>query len=235
MSRRKSSVSNGASIIVEPVADARSSPSSSPDDISDATDNPGAGNDTGTVDPAAVAAAGSDGNFPERKRRGRPPGVANKAKAVPSSVSGIEKTLYGIHQMLGAIIAPELAIDTDDAHRLADAMASVNKHYKIAFFDEKTQDWFNLVMVAGAMYGSRVVAIRDRRAASRVARPVIPRAQSTNPVPGNPAPRSSEMNGVAASPQDEAMRREASQGEIPGLGKIQFPEDHPLFPGRRSH
>lgn len=183
----------------------------------DGTGSPeSAGTGTG-IDPAAIAA--SDSNIPERKRRGRPPGSINKTKPVPANVTGIEKTLYGIHQMLGAIFAPELAIAEDDAKELAASIHAVNRHYNVKMFDEKSQDWLNLILVAGAMYGSRAVAIRDRRRAARTVRPIIPRAQSENPVPGNPAPP------PAGS---QILDKELRLGQIPGLGNIEFPPDHPL-------
>jgi hypothetical protein len=222
MSRRKSDPSNGTSIIVEPFNDAGNGAGASANGGGDGAGAKPDDGGTGTVEPAAVAA--SDGDLPERKRRGRPPGSANKAKPVPANISGIEKTLYGIHQMLGAIIAPELAIGEDDAKELASSIHAVNRHYNVRMFDEKTQDWLNLIMIAGAMYGGRIVAIRDRKRASRVARPVMPRAQSENPVPGNAATPPFAAAPVTERPLEKNLR----VGEIPGLGAIEFPPDHPL-------
>lgn len=222
MSRRKSNPSDGASIVVQPFDNAGNGPATGADGGSDGTRAKPDDTGTATVEPAAVAA--SDGDFTERKRRGRPPGSTNKAKSVPANISGIEKTLYGIHQMLGAIIAPELAIGEDDAKELASSIHAVNRHYNVRMFDEKTQDWLNLIMVAGAMYGGRIVAIRDRKRAARNTRPVMPRAQSENPVPGNAAPPPFAAAPVVERPLEKNLR----VGEIPGLGAIEFPPDHPL-------
>jgi hypothetical protein len=222
MSRRKPNPSDGTSIIVEPVDNAGNGPAARANGGGDGTSPADTGNGTATVEPAAVAA--SDGDFTERKRRGRPPGSTNKTKSVPANISGIEKTLYGIHQMLGAIIAPELAIGEDDAKELASSIHAVNRHYNVRMFDEKTQDWLNLIMVVGAMYGGRIVAIRDRKRAARNTRPVMPRAQSENPVPGNAAPPPFAAAPVVERPLDKNLR----VGEIPGLGAIEFPPDHPL-------
>lgn len=231
MSRRKSVLASGSAIIVEPVAGARNETPGTADDSGDgnpAADSAGIG---APIDPASVAA--SNGDFTERKRRGRPPGSGNKTKSVPAGISGIEKTLFGIHQMLGAIIAPELALGEDDAHQMADAISAVNRHYQIRMFDAKTQDWLNLIMVAGAMYGSRVVAIRERVKVQRMARPAMPRAQTANAAPGNPASAVSPMNNTPPAQQDQttvAQTRVANTGIVPGIGEIQFPPDHPLSP-----
>lgn len=222
MSRRKPNPANGTGIIVEPVDNAGNGTAASTDGGSDGSRAADLSSGTTTVEPAAVSA--SDGDFTERKRRGRPPGSANKAKSIPANISGIEKTLYGIHQMLGAIIAPELAIGEDDAKELASSIHAVNRHYNVRMFDEKTQDWLNLIMVAGAMYGGRIVAIRDRKRAARTARPVMPRAQSENPVPGNAAPPPFAAAPVTERPLEKNLR----VGEIAGLGVIEFPPDHPL-------
>lgn len=143
--------------------------------------------------------------------------------------------------MLGAIIAPELALGEDDAHQMADAISAVNRHYQIRMFDAKTQDWLNLIMVAGAMYGSRVVAIRERVKMQRMARPVMPRAQTSNAAPGNPASAVSPMNNTPPAQRatgfdpsgdqtTAAQTRAANTGIVPGIGDIHFPPEHPLSP-----
>jgi hypothetical protein len=222
MSRRKPVAFDLDSVTRKSDTDAGNGPAAGANGGSDGTSPADTGNGTATVEPAAVAA--SDGDFTERRRPGRPRGSTNKAKPVPANISGIEKTLYGIHQMLGAIIAPELAIGEDDAKELASSIHAVNRHYNVRMFDEKTQDWLNLIMVAGAMYGGRIVAIRDRKRAARNTRPVMPRAQSENPVPGNAAPPPFAAAPVVERPLEKNLR----VGEIPGLGAIEFPPDHPL-------
>lgn len=174
----------------------------------------------GTVDPASIAGASDNGNDnasgePVKRRRGRPPGSGNASKAakVPVNVSGLEKLLLGIHTSLAFVAAPEWAMETDEARELAQASADVLRHYKPEFLDQKTVDWINLIQCVGIAYGGRFMAMRERKRADRN-KPVNLR-EVKNPEPFREPP-----------PSDNA--RAARVGEIPGLGKVEFPPGHPL-------
>ena len=231
MSRRTTKLPNRASesagnapIIVEPADGIGGTPDNGSSGDAAATGDAGR-----TVDPAAVAGPGCDGYQPERRGRGRPRGSRNATeKSVPANISGIEKTLLTLHMMLGAVVAPELALSDDAAREYAAAIQNVNRHYNYKVFDQKTQDWLNLGMLISAVYGSRFVAIRNRKraefAASRV---VVPRAQAGDPVPGNPAPIPQNPDGRRDIPKD--LENALRTGEIPGVGKVEFPRNHPLF------
>lgn len=70
----------------------------------------------------------------------------------------------------GALSAPELAIDGEEAKLIAGATAEVARHYNIAP-DEKTQAWINLAMALGAVYGPRafVMLNKPKRSAATAA------------------------------------------------------------------
>lgn len=70
----------------------------------------------------------------------------------------------------GITQTPELALDISEAANLAQALDTVNKFYNVEVA-EKTIAWTNLAMVAGMIYGTRLVAIRMRRQSERRAPP----------------------------------------------------------------
>lgn len=71
----------------------------------------------------------------------------------------IEDMIFNVHAMLASFVSVEsLAIDKDEAKQLADAINEVNKFYNVGF-DPKKVAIFNLVVVAGKIYGTRAVAL----------------------------------------------------------------------------
>jgi len=136
--------------------------------------------------------------------------------------------------MLGAIIAPEFGMPPEEAKDFAKAIHDVNRHYNYRLLDQKTTDWINLIGVAGAIYMPRFMAIRERKKAEARPRPQ-PRPQAQNPVPGNPqAPAGRSEIDLSMTAREAGFvvpsEREMRAGEIPGVGKIEFPADHPLSP-----
>lgn len=134
----------------------------------------GPGNDDGNiVDPESAAPArdadgnpGSDGNDQPRRKRGRPPGSGNKAKASANPVisGGIEKTLLSIHKMGAAFFsAPEWELQENEAKSLAAAIAEVEKHYKIPGMSEEHAAILGLVLVAGSIYAPRIILTATKR------------------------------------------------------------------------
>lgn len=57
---------------------------------------------------------------------------------------------------------PELELDQKEAQELSEASIAVARHYDIGA-TQKTIDWTNLMMVLGAVYGTRFMAIRLRK------------------------------------------------------------------------
>lgn len=72
--------------------------------------------------------------------------------------------------LAGMTKTPELALAQPECAELAKALDTVNGFYNVEVA-EKTVAWLNLAMVAGVIYGTRVVAIRERRKGDK-AKPV---------------------------------------------------------------
>lgn len=236
MSRRKSKPADG---IVEPEnmggnADIGNSGEASSATASDS--GAGIAVASNTIDPANVGNGGdgsNDGGTVKRKR-GRPPGSGNTTKAVPADINGIERLLYSIHSMASILIAPEMTMDGPECREVAGAITAVNRHYNVKLLDQKTADWLHLAQVVGVAYFGRIMAIRERRKQSATVIP-FPRAQSHNPVPGNPAPPMGHNGGPPLMAEDipgftRPNGSGARQGEIAGLGVVEFPPDHELAP-----
>lgn len=68
-----------------------------------------------------------------------------------------------MHAMGAAFMnTPELMLDASEAQSLAIAIGAVQAHYPVNI-DPKAIAWTNLIMVAGAIYGTRAVAIYARK------------------------------------------------------------------------
>ncbi len=117
------------------------------------------------VDPAELGTgnSGGTGDAP-RKRRGRPAGTGTrKSKASAPNLSGIESLLVSLHVFAAAALKePALALTKDEAKSLSDAVGKVAEHYPVTI-DPKTMAWVNLAMVAGGIYGTRVVGMVAKR------------------------------------------------------------------------
>ena len=152
------------------------------------TDGPNSEPNDGTLhgytvfEPAAASGNGNDvgngsaGSQPGKRKRGRPPGSRNgnsgngngsantsAKKKATVDISGLEKLLFSTHAMLAGLTkTPEFCIDQSEAKMLAEGAANVARHYNV-IVNEKTQDWANLIMCLGAVYGTRFVAISTRK------------------------------------------------------------------------
>lgn len=71
--------------------------------------------------------------------------------------------------LAGITKTPELALEESEAAELATALNTVNNYYRVEVA-EKTMAWINLAMVGGMIYGSRLIAIRERRSSARAER-----------------------------------------------------------------
>jgi hypothetical protein len=73
--------------------------------------------------------------------------------------------------MAGAFFdTPELALSPDEAKAMAEATANVAAHYN-TLIDPKLMAWFSLFIVAGGVYGPRIMVIRARHKAEAAAKP----------------------------------------------------------------
>ncbi len=129
------------------------------------TDTSGVSSDTGPIDPASLAGAGSGDSGagePSGKRgRGRPKGSgkAQTGKTSSLDVGAVEVLLFNIHALAAAATGfDKIAINETEAGQLAKAVNNVQQFYPM-HVSAKAMAWTNLIMVAGTVYGSRAVAI----------------------------------------------------------------------------
>jgi hypothetical protein len=152
-----------------------------------------------SYDPAdATRNTGSGDSGRTSRRRGRPPGSGRKAGAekAPKNLEGIEALLLSVHAM-GAMIlqTPELALDPSEAKQLSEAIQQVSQFYPVGL-SPKTLAWINLSMVAGGLYGTRIVAIYNRTKTN-----AKPRLQNTvREMPIQQGPAQNRTNGAPQTP-----------------------------------
>lgn len=147
--------------------------------VLDAPENP----DTSTtaqydiLDPATLSSVNADGDpntaedqgeLRPKQRRGRRPGAQAKTKKLDAGA--LESLLLSVHFGLSAVLStPEMALDGDEATKLASAAEKVSRHYDIPGLPEKMIDWSNMLIVIAMVYGPRFAAIRMRKAEERKA------------------------------------------------------------------
>jgi hypothetical protein len=199
-----------------------------------------------TITPVDINAAGVGFDTPvgetppptepvvEKRGPGRPRG---SRKIVPLEVSGLEQLLFGIHQTLSfATQIPELALHEKEAHAIAESWAEAAKHYEFLNLDPKYAAMMNFGTTVCVIYGSHFANWRMRKAQERPQRTrPVPR-QEPIAEPQRPPMNAGQMNGAPApeTPKPPSMSREMMVGEIPGVGAIQFPTDHPLVKGKAN-
>lgn len=75
------------------------------------------------------------------------------------NLQGVEQVLLATHMMLATVTGhPELILDKQEGHILAEALANLGDHYKIKL-DGKTGAIMGLVYAIGIVYGPRAVVI----------------------------------------------------------------------------
>lgn len=144
-----------------------------------------------------------------------------------------------MHAGLAAITgAEELKLDHSEAHDLAQAAKDVLDHYPaLNLFDSKTAAWIMLTQTCAFVYGSRLMAWRMRSASvpKMPLRSAPQPAPAPGPSPVMQAPGGPQMNGNQSPPiPTREIPPEARVGEIPGVGTVEFPPEHPLFGGKRQ-
>ena len=65
---------------------------------------------------------------------------------------------------MGAVLlkTPELELTEEESAKLASAIAHVNELYGGVVLPEKAAAWINLIMVAGTIYGPRIIVIQSK-------------------------------------------------------------------------
>jgi len=197
----------------------------------------GSGDDANAIDPGAVgreldgsggdgggSSAGSgSGDVPRKKRK-----YTRRAKSAASaqgiSVDAFSAILLTGHAMLSGITkVPELALEESEATELASALNTVNNFYRVAVA-EKTLAWLNLAMVGGMIYGTRLIAIRERRSNARAERAANRRAFTPEaPAPVSPVPDVDRPVNDAPPPPDIEIA-EPPETFVPGdFGAYDYP------------
>ncbi len=171
-----------------------------------------------------------------RRPRGRPP---NSARI---NISGVETCLLGIHQTLAiAFGIPEIRMNSEEAEQIAKSYADVATHYPVMQLPEKQLALINFGSTIAIVYGAKLTAYKIRMAMSRpnVVTPIRPQPMKTSgpnattAPPANeftmPVPQEGVANGVDLTQRETApIDPKLRTGEIPGVGSVVFPEDHPL-------
>lgn len=109
----------------------------------------------------ARAGSGSGDSGEPRKRRGRKPGSTNAPKEEKSSsLIDLTEILLNIHVTAATLLhISELELEKDEAKKLSDAIKEVTKFYPVAL-DPKKVAIANLLITAGGIYGTRILAYR---------------------------------------------------------------------------
>lgn len=134
-----------------------------------------------------------DGRSSRRRRTftSGTPGETAKEQVHLSSIK-LEDVLYSIHLMGAEILkTPELELDKAEAKKLSDAVQEVGKFYALTF-DPKKVAIFNLAIVAGGIYGTRLLAIRNRQSIEKQVKPgpvPAPKPNPPSPAPSGTAPK----------------------------------------------
>ncbi len=116
--------------------------------------------------------AATGGRSTERERQSRGPSAAQTKATIDTTTA----LLFSVHQMLAGMTQyQELAITQEEARAMAEAATHVQSFYPTKA-NAKALAWGNLAMIAGAVYGPRIVAIMKKPKRSR----------STQNRPGHP-------------------------------------------------
>jgi hypothetical protein len=114
-----------------------------------------------------------------KRKRGRPTGAKSSytprgtAAAEKEAANDLTSLLLSTHMMLAAITkVEELELDQNEAKRLGEAVARINKLYGGFVFSEKTMAWINLGMAGCSIYGPRAIAYSARMKKEREKKPV---------------------------------------------------------------
>lgn len=203
---------------VEPVANESNGNGKQAASSSDSIIDPADG--TGEPGPAASGTAGDsgDGATGERVRRSYTR-RARAPKETTIDLGAFAHTVHLAHAFLASATGvDELAIETDDAEKLANATANVMRHYDVSAVSPKAQDFINLAMVAGMVYGTRLGAWRLRKATERREAETA-RGRVTPTIV--PAPNAPAQNVNRAAPQGNGTVRV----QQPGLPPVDVPSE----------
>lgn len=93
---------------------------------------------------------------------------------------------------------PEFNISEAEAKRLNDSVTDVMRFYTDVDIPPKTQAWLNLAMVAGTIYGPRILAVKIRRSKMP---PKTVSAVPSGAGSGQPSPPRSNVTPIQPAPK----------------------------------
>jgi hypothetical protein len=129
----------------------------------------------------------------------------------------------------------ELSLNNDEAAQLAKAYGDAAEFYPFLNLDPKIAATLNLASVVSIVYGSKLLAYRLRRSMNASASQGTRGIVSSHPYsPSGPVLSPANVNGVDLNPPKvRELAPDMRVGEIPGVGKVTFPEGHEL--GGNTH
>lgn len=178
--------------------------------------NPGSTDDNGSGNSAA---SGGNVDPVTGKRRYKRRAAKASPDAVSLEIGSFKDILYSTHAMIASIAsAPGVAIDDDEAEKLAKAIGNVTRHYEVPSMAQSTLDWIMLIQACGAVYGPRLLAWKMERAARRVKpapqSPMAPR--NVAPAPTAPNADTIRPGGfVSAASPGVSERATPTNGAMP--------------------
>jgi len=131
-----------------------------------------------TVEPASINLEPEQ--IEGQRRRGRPKGSRNASgkPATKEASADLTSILLSLHWMGSVLLkTPELALEEEEAKKLGAAIARVNAEYGNVILPPKAAAWINLGVVAGAIYGPRIIAAKNNHKKTPEARAATPAAQ----------------------------------------------------------
>jgi hypothetical protein len=118
----------------------------------------------GIFDPGKLDSSADTGDssgeewFPKRNKRGRKPKVS---KETASDLNGL---LWMIHAGLSELTGvEELLLDPKESEELSKAIARVQAFYPTSILSPIAMAWTGLIVTAGKVYGTRVIAYTARK------------------------------------------------------------------------
>lgn len=121
-------------------------------------------------------------------------------------------------------------MEETEAREISKAYADVAEYYPSMKMNGETAAVLNFVAIVSVNYGARFMAYRLRTKAER-AKQVSGRETPIHSTPVPPPPTFTTQPSPAPMTEKPVMTKEVRTGEIPGVGSIEFPANHPLMGG----
>lgn len=123
-------------------------------------------------------------------------------------------------------------MDNTEARELAKAYADVAAYYPVLRMADNVTAMLNFGSVVAIVYGSKLTAWKFRRGLEKMATKSSAQAQTRHDAALHATPPA-QAPGSAPQEKPRVVPDDVRKGEIPGVGTIEFPADHPLMGGRK--